>query len=165
MAKGFANLGILQQKDAGHALDIAGGEAYEVSAERRTEGPQNTFGIQILAKLGADQAELLIEAPLRIAEARNVEQTVGREKPLGFFFGAEMHERQRDVFRFDGGALFGELGDGFTAEGAAKVAKEYQEQRALRGEGRERLAGLRGVAAQERGVDLARSEHVAMAVL
>lgn len=154
MAEGFANFGVLQEKDTGHAHHVAGGKPHEVPAEERAERAQNTFRIQILPKLSADQAKGLIEARVGIAETRNVEQAIGREEPFGFFFGAEMDEGELDVLSFDRFTFFGDFGDGLAAEGAAEMAEKHEEKRAIGSERSERLAVLRGVGGQQRRVDL-----------
>jgi len=84
VAESFANFGVLQNKDAGHAHYVAGGESHKVSAKEGAERAQNTFGIEILVNLRANQAKGLIEARVGIAETRNLEQAIGREKPFGF---------------------------------------------------------------------------------
>jgi len=88
VAEGFLDFGVAEEEDAGHAFDVAGGEAYEVAVEPGYEHAGEAFAIEILTEFGAREAESLIELGLGIAEARDVRKFVVGEERLGFFFGA-----------------------------------------------------------------------------
>src|ERR1700676_1368220 len=154
VAESFANCAVFQQKNARHALHVSGGKAYKVSVEKRSEHAHHTFAIQILAKLVTHQSKRLVEPPLRIAETRNIHETIRRKKPLRFSLRAQMHESQRVAVRFYSLAFFGNFSDRLSAKSAAKMAKEHQEQWTLGGKRSERLPVLRGVGVKQRGVDL-----------
>jgi hypothetical protein len=159
VTEGCVNFAVFQQENARHALDVASWKAYKVSPDKRTEHAPDTFAIQILAKLGAHQAKLLIQTPLGIAEPWNICQPVRRKEPLGFFFRAQMNESERDAFCFDCFAFFRKLGDRLATESSTEMTKEHEQQAAASTKRCERLAILRGVGAKERRVDLVRSEH------
>jgi hypothetical protein len=142
VAEGLANLATLKQEGARHTLNVAGWISDEVAVKRGGEHARDALEVQVLAKLGALQAELLIQAPLGIAETRDVEEAIGFEEPIGFFFGSEMNEGQRRALGLNVPALFGNGCDGFTAKRAAKVPQENQKYRALREKIGESLAGL-----------------------
>lgn len=55
---------------------------------------------------------------------------------------------------FNLGAQFGDVVDGFAAEGTAEVAEKNEEDRALTGEIGNGLASLRFVILQKRGVNI-----------
>ena len=151
MAEGFADLATLQQEGAGHALNVAGWISDEVAVEPSVKHARDAPKVQVLAKLGTLQAELLVQPPLRIAEPRNVEKAIRFEEPLSLFFGSEMNESEPRAFSLNVRAFFGNGCDGFTAKGAAKVPQENQEHGALRQKmgdgGREprRIRTVRGI--------------------
>ena len=159
MAKGFADLAAMKQEGSGHTLNVAGWIPDEVAVKPGIEHARDALEVQVLAQLGALQAELLVQAPLGIAEPRNVEETIRLEEPLSLFFGPEMNEGQRRAVGLNVAALFGNSGDGLTAERAAKVPQENQEERALDEMIGESLTGLRSVRGQKRGIGLVGAKH------
>ena len=69
-------------------------ESREMSVRPRQHHPQNTLRIQKLPPFPVKQSERLIQRPFGIAESRHIQQPIRLEKPLRFFFRAQMHKRQ-----------------------------------------------------------------------
>jgi hypothetical protein len=107
VTEGLANFAALQEKSAGHALDIAGGKADKVAFEPGEEHALNAFGVEILAELGVSEAEGVVKLAAGVGEARQVIKLVGREKFGGAFFRAEVHESERGALRLNLLAKFG----------------------------------------------------------
>jgi hypothetical protein len=61
---------VLQQERTGHALNIAGREAYEIAFEPGHQHAENALAIEVLAQFGTSQPEDVIEFAIGIGEAR-----------------------------------------------------------------------------------------------
>jgi len=88
VAESFLDFSVAEEENAGHAFDVACGEAYEVAVEPGDEHAREAFAIEILAEFGAREAESLIELGVGIAEAGDVGKFVVGEEVSGFFLGA-----------------------------------------------------------------------------
>jgi urease beta subunit len=77
VTEGPADFAALQQKSAGHALDIASGKADKVAFEPGKEHALNAFGVEILAELGVSEAEGVVKLAAGVREARQVIKLVG----------------------------------------------------------------------------------------
>jgi hypothetical protein len=159
VAEGFENLAISQEEGAGHALNIASGQADEIAFQPGRQHAIDAFTIEILAQFGVSQAEGIIKFAVRIGNAREIVEMIGSEKLGGAFFGAKMHEGQPSAMGFELSAKFRELGDRLAAEGSAKVAQEDEQERMVERERVDGLAGIRTVRLQEFGGDVFGSEH------
>lgn len=159
MAEGGFDLVLLQEKGAGHALNIAGGEAAEVAIHPGEQHAGDAFAVEILAELGAAQAEGLVEFALRIGEARQVVEMVGGKEFCGALLGAEMNKSDARAFLFDWRAKFAELGDRLAAEGSTKMTEEDEQQGALRGERSDGFALLGEIGLEQCRINALCGEH------
>ena len=128
------DFGVSEEENAGHAFDVACGEADEVAVEPGYEHAGEAFAIEILTEFGAREAESLIKLGLRIAEAGDVRKFVVSEKRLGFFFGAQVDEGELRAAGFDFLAPRGEVRDHLAAKGTAEMAEKRDELRTLGGQ-------------------------------
>ena len=159
VAKDFDDLAVVQEESAGHALDIAGGEADKITFEPGHQHAVDAFAVEVLAQFGMGQAESVVEFAVGIRKTREVVEMIRREKFCGAVFGAKVHKGDARAPGFELRTKFGELGDRLATEGSAKVAEKDQQERAGGRKGVDGLAGLRMVGLQEFGGDMFWSEH------
>jgi hypothetical protein len=155
VAEGFANGAIFDEENARHPFDIARGSAEPMAIAPGFEGAQNTLVIEELPPVGTQQAEGFVELATGIGNARDGGQAVGSEKLLRLLIViGKMNENELCAEGFDLGTQFGDVVNGFAAEGTAEVAENNEEDGALTGEVGNGLASLRFVILQKRGINI-----------
>jgi len=101
VAEGFADFRVVDEKDAGHALDVTDGTADKMTLAPGGERAIEAFEIEILAKLRADEAKGFVETSVRIAETGDVIEFVVGEEGFGFLLGAKMNEGKAGTGSFN----------------------------------------------------------------
>ena len=131
---------------AGH---YAGGEAAYPGREAKE-----------LGEIALHQPEGGVEFAVRVADVNGALQAIPVEIALRNIIGGHMHEDDPGTLFFDAGALFGDIGQCFPAEGTSEVAQEDQKYRLPKGIIKKRFTGIQYHLVQQLFIQLFGFDHV-----
>ena len=97
----------MEQKSAGHSLNVAGRETDKVAFEPGHEHAIDAFAVEILAQFGAAKPESVIKSAIGIGKARQIVQFVGSEESSGAFLGANVNKGNAGTFGLEFGTNLG----------------------------------------------------------